>query len=523
MAQPIKNLTLGSIVVDNKGNEFVVIAKNHYQNLIDKGLDTVLLWSKNPVKVIQMSKTQLNMRHFSYDNSDVDYYLCNKYGNTLQNDLLDHIQATEIKFADRVDHATGNTKSALRKFFILSLKELNFSGVDVGGTPVNYFSNNNKRANGYEYWTTHESFSDSFETTMGIVTANGGKSFSSISFSGGVVPAFNIDSNVLVSDNVEDGKYRLIFNNPPVINIIQNIKGNYGSPTKIIYTATDSDDNNLTHYISFDNGDMWQNINPTRISNTYTYTHIFNELKNYNCRIKVVDSANNEVVSNMFVVSVNSVAPSVVIVGANKQVITFKVNCATESISKVEVLVNSSIKHTFNSGFDFNLSYEVNREHLGSGRNSIEIRATSSAGLMGSKMLEANKTTYNLPPVGTKVIIGSIEYIIQGVSQSGANQVYTLNSALKSDVEKGEPINILQDNVKVKCALSNVSNQKDFKDMRRIKVKNLKGNLEGYVEEKYELEGEGRYSTIKIEAERFNNEMESEIIELQQYFDYVGD
>ena len=56
-----------------------------------------------------------------------------------------------------------------------------------------------------------------------------------------------------------------------------------------------------------------------------------------------------------------------------------------------------------------------------------------------------------------------------------------------------------------------------------VKTKKLKGSLEGYIEEKYELESEGRYSTIKLELERFNSNVESEIIELQQYFDYMQD
>ena len=59
--------------------------------------------------------------------------------------------------------------------------------------------------------------------------------------------------------------------------------------------------------------------------------------------------------------------------------------------------------------------------------------------------------------------------------------------------------------------------------MKLVKTKKLKGIFEGYIEEKFELEGEGRYSTIKIEAERFNSDVESEITELQQAFDYIED
>ena len=59
--------------------------------------------------------------------------------------------------------------------------------------------------------------------------------------------------------------------------------------------------------------------------------------------------------------------------------------------------------------------------------------------------------------------------------------------------------------------------------MKLVKAKKLSGIFEGYIEEKFELEGEGRYSSIKIEAERFNSDVESEIVELQQYFDYLED
>ena len=81
----------------------------------------------------------------------------------------------------------------------------------------------------------------------------------------------------------------------------------------------------------------------------------------------------------------------------------------------------------------------------------------------------------------------------------------------------------MQDRVNIKCSLSNVSANKDFKDMKLVKSKILKGDFEGYIEEKYELEGEGRYSTIRLELERFNSSNENEIIELQQAFDYMED
>ena len=71
--------------------------------------------------------------------------------------------------------------------------------------------------------------------------------------------------------------------------------------------------------------------------------------------------------------------------------------------------------------------------------------------------------------------------------------------------------------------MSNLENVKDYKEMKLVKTKKLKGDLEGYVEEKYELPGEGRYCTIKLEMQRFSNNVATEILELQQYFDYLED
>ena len=81
--------------------------------------------------------------------------------------------------------------------------------------------------------------------------------------------------------------------------------------------------------------------------------------------------------------------------------------------------------------------------------------------------------------------------------------------------------------IKIKAGVNkvmwNLLSNKDFKEMKLVKSKVLKGDFEGYIEEKYELDGEGRYSTIKLELERFNSNSENEIKELQQAFDYMED
>ena len=64
-----------------------------------------------------------------------------------------------------------------------------------------------------------------------------------------VIPFMNIPNTLLVSDSVSNGCYSLIFNEPPVIQTIGGIQGNYGSTTNISYVATDNDDAELIHYI----------------------------------------------------------------------------------------------------------------------------------------------------------------------------------------------------------------------------------------------------------------------------------
>ena len=229
------------------------------------------------------------------------------------------------------------------------------------------------------------------------------------------------------------------------------------------------------------------------------------------------------VISNGFTVELNIVAPIINIVSVVDKIITFKTSCQTHSISKVEILINGVIVKTYTNGFDFNLIYEIDRTSLNTGKNAIRIMSTSTGGLSTYRDIEVTKTTYNLPPAGTKVIIGSDTYSITNAKSNGSNQIYTLEKYLLSNVSKGQEIKITQDSVKVLCSLSNLENTKDFKEMKLVKTKKLKGQFEGYVEEKYELENEGRYSAIKIQTERFNNNIESEIIELQQYFDYMED
>ena len=517
MAQSIKNLSVGAMIKDSKGNIFTVIAKNHYAS------NQVTLWHTN-LGVSKAISDSLNVSYSSLDYgiSDVDYYLNSTFYKVLDNNLVNYVVSTNISYTDIISRSQYQQYTISRKYFLLSANEMgiNMSNQVEATSVMPYFDG---ATTGHVYWTRTEysyvSSGLSYFSTSGDQYLRGVIATKEVA----IAPAFNVNTNLLVSDDVSNGYYSFVFNSPPVISTISNINGSYGVNTTITYTATDSDDTSLTHYISFNNGSTWSKINPTRVNNKYTYVHVFNSLGTYNCRIKVVDSAKNETVSNMFTVKIASVNPTVDIVSVIDKVITFKANCTTEEISKVEIIINGTTRKTFTSGFGFNLIYEINSSDLINGDNTIQIKATSTANLTGTKDLEVSKKTYNLPPVGTKVLINNTEYSIVNASSSGSIHTYQVDKNLVNNVKVNDIIKVMQDKVVVKCALSNISTGKDYEEMKLVKSKALKGNFEGYTEEKYELEGEGRYSTIKLELERFNTNIGNEIIELQQTFDYLED
>ena len=517
MAQSIKNISIGSKVRDSKGNEFTVIAKNHF------GSNQVTLMHTNAY--INMPMHTSHNKNSEYGLSEVHYYLSNDYLKTLQEELKNNLIVTDVPYMDAISTSQYTKKTVQAKVFIPAISEVVEGRSDIGaGTKfINYFSYNDY-ATHTRTWTRSEVYtmtgglySSHYDVVgQGTVMAPGHVYCD-------VIPFMNIPNTLLVSDSVSNGCYSLMFNEPPVIQTISGIQGNYGSVTDISYVAIDNDDAELTHYISFDNGTTFKQISPSRNGNIYTYSHVFNELNTYYCRVKVVDGAKNEVVSNAFTITINAVAPTVNIVSVVDKVVTFRTNCITSEISKVEILINDKVVKTFTNGFDFNLVYEIDRNNLNIGKNSIQIKATSQENLVGYANLEASKTKYNLPPVGTKVIIGGIEYTISNASENGSNQTYTLNNNLINQVKKGDTVQVTQDSVKVLCSMSNLENSKNYKEMKLVKTKKLKDDFEGYVEEKYELQGDGRYSTIKLEMQRFNNNVATEILELQQYFDYIED
>lgn len=519
MAQSIKNLEVGSKIKDNKGNIFTVVAHNHYAS------NQVTLMHDNLNLSMQMHKNT-GTYMMDYGTSEVHYYLNNDYLKRLQAEVANNIVNTTVYYNDALSLAQSSASSTYAKVFLPALGEV-ISTTNVDPTNVNfmyYFSCFELPHDAS--WTRSETINNaSYIETSFYYTFGGRHGYiqTQATSSRNVIPFMNLPSSVLVSDKVSNGYYSFVFNEPPIIQTVNNIKGNYGSTTNISYVAIDNDDTNLRHYISFDNGTKWQEINPTRSGNTYTYSHVFNELSTYYCRVKVVDSANNEATSNAFTITINAVAPTVNIISVVDRVVTFKANCITSNISKVEIIINNEIVKTFTSGFDFNIVYEIDRSRLNVGKNSIQIKATSQENLVGYANLEASKTKYNLPPVGTKVIIGGIEYTISSASENGSNQTYTLNTNLINQINQGDTVQVTQDSIRVLCAMSNLENVKDYKEMKLVKTKKLKGDLEGYVEEKYELQGEGRYSTVKLEMQRFSNNLATEILELQQYFDYLED
>ena len=94
MAQAIRNLALGSRLIDNRGNKFIVIAKNHYST------DEVTLLSEtSPIKKAMHS---IDYANIDYSISDLHYYLKNEYLKTVDINLVNAIKVTNLPYADSI-------------------------------------------------------------------------------------------------------------------------------------------------------------------------------------------------------------------------------------------------------------------------------------------------------------------------------------------------------------------------------------------------------------------------------------
>ena len=116
MAQSINKLAVGSKVIDEKGNKFIVIAKNHYMS------NSVLLWAEDIVTTMIMGSLANTMSSFDYSNSEVQYYLNNNYPKILGN-IKDYVLNTQIKYTNIISLSQSVKKSLTAKYFILGFND----------------------------------------------------------------------------------------------------------------------------------------------------------------------------------------------------------------------------------------------------------------------------------------------------------------------------------------------------------------------------------------------------------------
>ena len=518
MAKSISYLSPGTKIIDSMGNTYIVLAQNHYKN----GQTTV--WTEACVTSMKMSS--LTSGVLNYESTDVNSYLKNTYPNTLSDTIKRYTVDTEIPFTDIVSDSIQTQRFMTVKYFLLSEKELcNDNGYEPNHKPITYLNTDKKRECGVSYWTRSERLSTAGGNIFNYISMYGYNQgyTSSVNITHSIRPAFNLSHELLVEDELVNGYYKIIDSVPPKVSNISNLIGNYASDTTINYEVINEEGHALTHYLSVDNGDSWQVIKPTKNGNNYSFKYVFDEIKTYYCRIKVVDTVNSVGISNMFTVTLNHSVPNITILDHDNLDFRFKANCVTSELSKIEIYINDVLKKTITENLDFTQTYSIDKSLLTNNKNYVQIKATAESGLIGTKDIEVRKTTHNIPAIGSKVVINSNVYTVESSSKSNNTIVLNLAENLVEKVSKGDLISILQDNVNVKCSLSNMESKLDYKDMKLVKVKTLKGDLAGYIEEKYILEGEGRYSAIKLELEKFNNDVNTEISELQQMFDYLED
>lgn len=116
--------------------------------------------------------------------------------------------------------------------------------------------------------------------------------------------------------------------NPPSINNVSNISGIVGDSIQITYTATD--DNSITsHKFSEDGGNTWAIISPSKNGDIYTFSKVYTSSVVKNCKIKVIDSKNQETISNAFTITVTNNNVAVTEVTLNKSSVTLTVDEST--------------------------------------------------------------------------------------------------------------------------------------------------------------------------------------------------
>ena len=524
MAISISYLSNGSKLIDSAGNKFIIVAKNHY----GQGQSTV--WTEDCTTTMRMSS--IKNGNLTYEQTDVNEYLKNIFPLSLSETVRKYTVTTEVYYTDFVSAHNWGSVSFDAKYFLLSDTELGSQAIaENNNTRISYLNNIKNRTCSIPYWTRTEYRYNSYDGSITVddnvfryLKEDGYFGYNSVvTDSRGVRPAFNLSHELMVDENIENGYYKIIESIPPQISNISNIIGNYASDTTINYEVINEEGYNLTHYFSIDNGDTWQEITPTKNGDSYSFKYVFGEIGTYYCRVKVVDSINNSCISNMFTVTLNHSIPNITILDHNNLDFRFRVNCVTSELSKIEIYVNDVLKKTITENLDFTHTYSIDKSLLANSKNYVQIKATSKNELIGTKEIEVRKTTHDIPVIGSKVVVNDNVYTVASASKKDNNIVLNLAENLVEKVSKGDLISILQDNVNVKCSLSNIESKLDYKDMKLVKVKTLKGDLAGYIEEKYILEGEGRYSAIKLELEKFNSSVTVGVKELQQMFDYLED
>lgn len=515
MAISISYLSAGSRLIDSYGQKYILIAQNHY------GQGQATLWTEDCVRYMPCSTT---MSGFSnYEDSEINTYLKNVFPQTIPNILRDYTLTTSVSYTDLVSKTISEFNTIDAKYFLLSCRELGDTEYQEAHGIIPYLTNQFNRKASEIYWTRTETDNAGISLLVSI-TANGQYGYvHNPTREFGVRPAFNVSHELMVEDKKTNGYYKIIETVRPKVWNVSNLVGNYGGATTINYTVTNEGGLSLTHYFSKDDGLTWELIKPVQNGNNYYFNYVFNEIKTYYCRIKAVDEDGNYGTSNMFTVTLEHSIPNITILDHDKLTFRFKANCVTSEISKIEIYVNGNLKKTLTENLDFIQTYSIDKALLTSSKNSIQVKATSKSGSIGTKDLEARKTSHDVPVVGSKVIINDVVYTVESATKVGSNIALNLIEALEGKVLKGDAISILQDNINVKCSLSNAESTLNYKDMNLVKIKVLKGDFEGYIEEKYVLEGEGRYSAIKLELERFSEDVNVEVAELQQMFDYLED
>lgn len=287
------------------------------------------------------------------------------------------IQSTEKKTIKNVKTDGGGYENVSSKIFLLSKKEVglgNENNIAEGSTYTYYSSNTvnrRKKSNtegSLDAWWLRTPYYDS-SSIFWMVKSDGYSEYRYAFEDGnGIIPTFNIDSSLKVSDNTDsDGSYIFKINNNQYVKITPDEidLGNRVSGFNVGYTITDIKQGQYSAIIKLDNTQV-ASISDVVLGQHYTYevtTSVLNQLSTGKHKIIIILVSNDEYIEAAAEIAFNHVADELFLTGSNedlgnvwhKSQLTYQVR----GVEDKSVTVTESLDRTQVRSFEATLDTDI--------------------------------------------------------------------------------------------------------------------------------------------------------------------